>query len=70
MALALLLSFFSHENPPWWVIASRVDQSIVHRDRTFFDKNTGALSANYFTRASLKLIYGLLVFIRPLALES
>ena len=44
LALALLLSFFSPENLPGGLSLSNVDQSIGRRDRTFFDKNTGALS--------------------------
>jgi hypothetical protein len=45
LALALLLSFFSPENLPGGLSLSDVDQSIARRDGTFFDKNTGALSA-------------------------
>jgi 3-oxoacyl-ACP reductase-like protein len=45
LALALLLSFFSPENRPGGLSLSDVDQSIARRDGTFFDKNTGALSA-------------------------
>jgi hypothetical protein len=44
VALALLLSFFSPENPPGVLSLCDVDQSIARRDGTFFDKNTGALS--------------------------
>ena len=44
LALALLLSFFSPENMPGGLSPSD-DQSIARRDGTFFDKNTGALSA-------------------------
>ncbi|KAF8497822.1 hypothetical protein F5888DRAFT_1613094, partial [Russula emetica] len=45
LALALLLTFFSPENLPGGLSLSDVDQSIASRDGTFFDKNTGALSA-------------------------
>ena len=45
LALALLLSFFNPENLPGGLSLSDVDQSIARRDGTFFDKNTGALSA-------------------------
>jgi len=45
LALALLLSFFNPENLPGGLSLSEVDQSIARRDGTFFDKNTGALSA-------------------------
>ena len=45
LALALLLSFFSPENLPGGLSLSGADQSIARRDGTFFDKNTGALSA-------------------------
>jgi hypothetical protein len=41
----LLLSFFSPENLPGRLSLSDVDQSIARCDGTFFDKNTGALSA-------------------------
>ena len=44
LALALLLSFISPENLPSELSLSDVDQSIMRRDGTFFDKNTGALS--------------------------
>jgi hypothetical protein len=45
LALALLLTFFSPENLPGGLSLSDVDQSIARRDGTFFDKNTGSLSA-------------------------
>ncbi|KAN0115718.1 hypothetical protein V8E52_006664 [Russula decolorans] len=44
LAIALLISFFSPENLPGGLSLSDVDQSNAHRDGTFFDKNTGALS--------------------------
>ena len=44
LALALLLPFFSPENPGGLSLLD-VDQSIARRDGTFFDKNMGALSA-------------------------
>jgi hypothetical protein len=44
LALAFLFSFFSPENILGGLSLSDVDQSIAHRDGTFFDKNTGALS--------------------------
>jgi hypothetical protein len=43
--LVLLLLFFSPENLPGGLSLLDVDQSIARRDGTFFDKNTGALSA-------------------------
>ena len=52
LALALLLSFFSHENLPGVLSLLGVDQSITRCDGTFFDKNTlstyakGVLIAN------------------------
>jgi hypothetical protein len=45
LALAPLLSFFSPENLPDGLSLSDVDQTIAHRDGTFFAKNTGALSS-------------------------
>ena len=45
LALVLLLLFFNPLNLPGGLLLSEVDQSIARRDGTFFDKNTGALSA-------------------------
>ena len=44
LALALLLSFFSPERLPGGLPLSDIDQSIVRRDGTFFDRSTGALT--------------------------
>ena len=44
LALVLLLSFISPENLLGELSLSDVNQSIMCRNGTFFDKNTGALS--------------------------
>jgi hypothetical protein len=44
LALALLLTFFSPEHLPGGLSLSNVDQSITHRNGTFFNTSTGALS--------------------------
>jgi hypothetical protein len=51
LALMLLLSLLHTENLLGWLLPSDVDQSIARRDGTFFDKNTGVLSA--YTKGTL-----------------